>query len=98
MPQTHKEKTQIGNASVVIDGEPIKASGQALLARKKQQPRPIPDDCSGAEEELTHLFVGDRAACVAAAARIAGESEGRLFGPGCGRSGRAVQLITCGPE
>lgn len=89
------EQTVVSNAQVFVDGALLSHLGQALLGRKKILPRPSPDDCSGNDEELTHLFVGDRGACVKAANEIAGMSAGTLFGPQCGRSGREVKVIRC---
>ncbi|WP_321472545.1 hypothetical protein [uncultured Paludibaculum sp.] len=88
--------TDIVDAKVLKDDEEsLKERGYALLARKKKEPRPVPDDRSARCEELTHLFVGDKNACQMVAQAIAKSSNGEFFGPQCGRSGRDVKVITC---
>lgn len=88
-------QTKILNAEIVVDGKVLANRGHALLARYKLDPRPVPDDASATHEELTHLFVGDEAACLMVANAIEQTSDGEFFGPLCGRSGRNVTVITC---
>jgi hypothetical protein len=90
-----KEDTRLVNATVTLDGEPLLpgVKGHALLARLKKDPRPTPDDCS--REELTHVLIGDQDACIYEADTLAADSNGSVFGPACGRSGRDVEVILC---